>query len=196
MKKIQKDYGRKLELSEIISVEDLFTFSDRDNGRFEGAEKAVTKACRQVDAMRKAEGKKIRQDLASRCSILKKDNSELQKLARSESKSREGKYRSRIQVLADSVELDENRLAQEIAILAEKADISEELVRLSSHLGQFKSLLNDSEPVGKRLNFVLQELSRELNTVGAKVSSEKAVNLVIDMKSEAERMREQVQNIL
>lgn len=196
LKKIQKDYGRKLELSEIISAEDLFTFSDRDNGRFEGAEKAVTKACRQVDAMRKAEGKKIRQDLASRCSILKKDNSELQKLARSESKSREGKYRSRIQVLADSVELDENRLAQEIAILAEKADISEELVRLSSHLGQFKSLLNDSEPVGKRLNFVLQELSRELNTVGAKVSSEKAVNLVIDMKSEAERMREQVQNIL
>lgn len=196
LKKIQNEYGRDLELSEIISAQDLFTLDTGKNGQFDGVEKAVSKACKQVLSMQASEGKKIKQDLASRCKSLKKSNTDLSKIVQAESKSRAEKYRSRIQDLAGSIKLDENRLMQEIAILAEKADITEELVRIASHLDQFKSLLNKSGPVGKRLNFILQELSRELNTVGAKVDSEKAVNLVIDMKSEAERIREQVQNIL
>ena len=85
---------------------------------------------------------------------------------------------------------------QEIALLAEKSDVTEEVVRLESHFDQFQKILKESKPIGKRLTFLLQEIGRELNTLGSKSFSEIIVNKVIIMKDESEKIREQVQNIL
>jgi uncharacterized protein (TIGR00255 family) len=102
----------------------------------------------------------------------------------------------RIAELLDGVQVDENRIAQEIAMIAEKADVTEETVRLKSHFEQFNLLLKEEQPTGKKLNFLMQEIGREINTIGSKSSSDRMVNRVITMKDEAEKMREQVQNIL
>ena len=102
----------------------------------------------------------------------------------------------RVNELLDSVSVDEQRLAQEVALLADRADISEELLRIQSHLDQFKTLIELNEPTGKRLSFLLQELGREINTVGSKSGSGEVINIVVDFKNQLEKIREQVQNVL
>jgi uncharacterized protein (TIGR00255 family) len=103
----------------------------------------------------------------------------------------------RINELLESsgIQLQRDRLEQEIALLADRSDITEELVRLDSHFDQFGHLLQDGEAVGRRLDFLLQEISREVNTVGSKSQNVKVAHLVVEMKSEVERLREQVQNV-
>jgi uncharacterized protein (TIGR00255 family) len=146
--------------------------------------------------MRKAEGEKLKRDFEDRLSILEKVLNQVEKELPKEFQKREKRYKSRIAELLDGSLVDENRIAQEIAMLAEKADVTEETVRLKSHFQQFKSLLSEKGSAGKRLNFLLQEISREINTIGSKSSSDLIVNHVITLKDEAEKMREQIQNIL
>jgi uncharacterized protein (TIGR00255 family) len=96
----------------------------------------------------------------------------------------------------DDINLDESRLYQEVAILAEKKDITEELVRLDSHIDLFTKYMNSTENKGKKLNFLLQEMGREINTVGSKTDEIEISHLAVDMKDELEKIREQVQNIV
>ena len=96
----------------------------------------------------------------------------------------------------EDVGLDELRLHQEVAILSEKKDITEELVRLDSHIDLFKNYLNSSENQGKKLNFILQEMGREINTLGSKTDIIEISHMVLDMKDGLEKIREQVQNIV
>jgi uncharacterized protein (TIGR00255 family) len=93
------------------------------------------------------------------------------------------------------VEIDPGRLAQEAAFLADRADISEEIVRAGSHLSQFRSIMGGSEPSGRKLNFLLQELNREFNTMGSKIGNAAASHVVVGVKAELEKIREQIQNI-
>lgn len=93
------------------------------------------------------------------------------------------------------VEIDPTRMAQEAAFLADRADISEEMVRAESHLRQFRDTMDAPEPAGRKLNFLLQELNREFNTMGSKIGDADAAHRVVDVKSEIEKIREQVQNI-
>ena len=95
----------------------------------------------------------------------------------------------------DIVELDPTRVAQEAAFLADRSDISEEIVRAESHLEQFDRIMNTLEPAGKKLNFLLQELNREFNTMASKIGNAEVAYLIIDVKSELEKIREQIQNI-
>lgn len=110
-------------------------------------------------------------------------------------------HRTRLQerltrLLADrTVVLDSERIEQEIALLAERSDVTEELTRLASHFAQFRNLLSDTAPVGRRLDFLLQEIAREINTLGAKSQDAELSRLVVTMKAEVEKMREQVQNV-
>jgi len=106
------------------------------------------------------------------------------------------RYKQKIQVLVDDINLDESRLYQEVAILAEKKDITEELVRLDSHIDLFTKYMNSTENKGKKLNFLLQEMGREINTVGSKTDEIEISHLAVDMKDELEKIREQVQNIV
>lgn len=101
----------------------------------------------------------------------------------------------RLKTLAAGIEIDEARLAQEIALMAEKSDITEELVRLDSHISQFRDLLDGSEPAGRRLDFLFQEMHREINTIGSKSGDLEIARTVIDVKTELAKLREQVQNI-
>ena len=90
---------------------------------------------------------------------------------------------------------DPQRIAQELAILADRGDITEELVRLTSHLAQFDGMVAEKEPVGRKLDFLMQEFNREVNTIGSKANDAEITNLVVQLKAELEKMREQVQNI-
>ena len=105
------------------------------------------------------------------------------------------KLMARIKELLDETQYDENRLTQEIVYFAEKCSITEELVRLESHYKQFINSLSSSESVGRKLDFLVQELNRETNTIGSKSNDLEIAQLVVDMKSEIEKIREQVQNI-
>ena len=193
---IQKDYGRHLDMGDIVNANDLFTHVDIDSPESKLLIKAVENACDEVIQMRKAEGEKLKKDFEDRLSILEKVLNQVEKELPKEFQKREKRYKSRIAELLDGSLVDENRIAQEIAMLAEKADVTEETVRLKSHFQQFKSLLSEKGSAGKRLNFLLQEISREINTIGSKSSSDLIVNHVITLKDEAEKMREQIQNIL
>jgi uncharacterized protein (TIGR00255 family) len=101
----------------------------------------------------------------------------------------------RMRRVAGGIDVDPQRLAQEAAILAERADVTEETVRIASHLGALRGLLRSSEPVGKRVEFLLQEIHREVNTVGSKVGDLRVAGLVLEAKAEIEKLREQVQNV-
>ena len=193
---IQKKYGRHLDMGDLINANDLFTYVDNDPITSENLIKAVSKACSEVLDMRSIEGIRLKKDFEDRLLILINLLSDLETDLPKELEKREEKYKNKISDLLNNSTIDEVRIAQEIAILAEKSDVTEEVVRLKSHFGQFKSMLNKKEPSGKGLNFLLQEISREINTIGSKCTSEKIINKIINMKDETEKVREQVQNIL
>ena len=108
---------------------------------------------------------------------------------------RERALRERLEKLLDTIDLDPARLAQEVAILVDKSDVTEEMVRLRSHIAQLGDLLESSEPVGRKLDFLIQEFLREVNTIGSKINDAENAHKTVALKSELEKMREQVQNI-
>jgi uncharacterized protein (TIGR00255 family) len=105
------------------------------------------------------------------------------------------KLKERLAILLQGVDLDPLRLAQEVAIMADKADVTEEVVRLRSHISQFSGFLEADEPVGRRLDFLLQEFLREINTLASKISDAPTAHLTVELKTEVEKLREQIQNI-
>ncbi|HLE18293.1 MAG TPA: DUF1732 domain-containing protein, partial [Syntrophales bacterium] len=107
----------------------------------------------------------------------------------------QNRLRERIKELTGDMEIDESRLMQEIAIMAEKSDIMEEIVRLRSHIDQFNDMLQSDQAVGRKVDFLIQEMGREVNTIGSKSGDAEISRNVIEIKSELARIREQVQNI-
>ena len=105
------------------------------------------------------------------------------------------KLQVRVKELMDNQTVDENRLMQEIVIFSDKSSIEEELTRLKSHISQFLELIKQSSPIGKKIDFLIQEINRETNTIGSKANSLEITNLVIEVKTEVENIREQIQNI-
>ena len=121
--------------------------------------------------MRKTEGEKLKLDFEERLDNLTKMLSKLEKQIPDETDKRVKKYRDRVSELAQDISIDESRVVQEIAILAEKADVTEEVIRLKSHFEQFNKMISKDLPVGRQLNFLIQEISREMNTIGSKSTS-------------------------
>ncbi len=193
---IQKEYGRHLDLGEILTTNDLFSYVKGNAAEPQLMVSAVKAACREVVMMRRAEGKKLQEDLETRLKLVEKALFALEQGLPEEIKNRQAQYQDRIQSLLGEVNVDESRILQEAAFLAERGDVTEEVVRLKSHFLQFRNLLKEKDPVGRKLNFLLQEMGREINTIGAKCSSDNSLAQVIIMKDEAEKMREQIQNVL
>jgi len=196
LKTIAKTYGRELNMGDLIHPSDLIA-----DGRSELLDPDkiinVTKeALIHVLDMREAEGEQIQKDLLRRLKVFKTGLIELEKMNVSFADERKEKLESRLQKLLSNYELDETRLAQEVALLAERADVTEETVRLKSHYNQMDKILTAKGAVGKRFIYLLQEITREVNTVGSKNGSIDVINQVIAMKDELEKMREQAQNIL
>ena len=193
---IQKKYGRHLDMGDFITSNDLFANGDVQSLDSKLIKDCVNNACTEVIKMRKSEGKMLQADFKKRLNSLSKVLSEIEKRLPEELDKRSEKYKNKIIELINNNSIDESRIAMETAILAEKADVTEEVVRLKSHFDQFHGMISSNEPVGRRLNFLTQEIAREVNTIGSKTSSNDVINNVIIMKDEVEKIREQVQNIL
>jgi uncharacterized protein (TIGR00255 family) len=165
----------------------------------EGASKAVLaavgQACRAAVEMREKEGEALRADLESRLERVLAEVTRIEARADQVKRGLRERLKRRISALSPELGLDPARLDQEVVFYADRMDITEETVRLRSHAAQFASSLAAEEPVGRKLEFLLQELVREANTVGSKVADSEAAALVVELKSELEKLREQVLNV-
>lgn len=156
---------------------------------------ACALACAQLKAMRAAEGAKLYEDLYARCGVVEALGEKIALRAPLVVEEYRQKLQERIETLLSGAEVDQARLAMEAAIFADKASIDEELVRLNSHVAQMRAMLQGDEPAGRKLDFIVQEMNREFNTMGSKANDAEIVKLVIEGKAEIEKIREQVQNI-
>lgn len=157
---------------------------------------AMDEALQAFAAMRAQEGGRLQADLLGRAEVVAGFVRQIAELAPQVVAEYPAKLKARIaELMPENVALDETRLANEVAYFADRACINEELVRLESHLVQLRQLLQADEPVGRKLDFLLQELNREVNTIGSKANFLPINQLVIEAKSELEKIREQIQNI-
>lgn len=157
---------------------------------------ALEDAVCRLDEMRLKEGEFIAGDFTTRFEGIEKSLRHIENESRDLSFYYKERLKERISLLAgDNVDLDAGRIAQEAAFLADRCDISEEIVRARSHISQFYLIMNSGEPAGRKMNFLLQELNREFNTIGSKTEKAIVSHTVVDVKSEIEKIREQVQNI-
>lgn len=156
---------------------------------------AVEQALEGLDGMRLREGEALQQDLEGRRTDLAALVAQVRERAPRVVEEYQQKLQQRLDKLLGGTELDPQRLAQEVALLADRCDVTEELVRLESHFAQFDETLLLKESVGRKLDFLMQEINREVNTIGSKANDSSITSLVVEMKAELEKMREQVQNI-
>ena len=196
LKMISQNYSYTINPGDFIRASDILSDNRLDNLNSDDIIKVTNEAIIQLNEMRELEGDKIYIDLVSRLTTLKKGVKSLEKLNKSFANNRKEKLQNRLQKLLGNHELDESRLIQEVAILAERADVTEEIVRLKSHYEQLSNLLDSGDSIGKRFTFLIQEVFREINTIGSKNGSIDVINQIILMKDELEKIREQAQNIL
>ena len=155
----------------------------------------VNEALGHLDEMRTTEGKALAGDLSQRIGLLRAWLGNIEERLPALADSFRERLKTRVQELSEDVGLTEDRLAIEVALMAEKGDVTEEVVRLESHFDHALEMLKADEPVGRKLNFLAQEMQREINTLSAKVRDTEVARIVLDMKSELEKIREQIQNI-
>ena len=165
----------------------------------EQVEEAVSivaqKAIESFVSMRETEGERLKADILSRTETILSKVEEVEKRSPETVKAYREKLEQKVRDLLEDAKVDEQRLITETAIFADKVAVDEETVRLRSHIKQLSSLLEGSEPVGKKLDFIVQEMNRETNTIGSKAQDIEIAHIVVDIKSEIEKIREQIQNI-
>ncbi|MBR5817544.1 MAG: YicC family protein [Clostridia bacterium] len=145
--------------------------------------------------MREVEGEKLYADLTSKLDRIEEIRAEISRLSPESVKAYEARLRSRIEELLGNTTIEESRILTEVAIFADKVAVDEEITRLGSHISQFRSIMRGNAPAGRKLDFLTQELNREVNTIGSKCSEIEITRLVVEAKSEIEKIREQIQNI-
>ena len=160
-----------------------------------GVEAALRKALVQMVKMREKEGKFLAADLVRRLDTIATGVELIRRTAPDAAKRYREQLHARVKEAGLNVPLDDDRLVKEVVIFADRCDITEELTRLESHLSQFREQLHTDEPVGRTLDFLAQEMNREINTVGSKANAAEVSQQVVKMKAELEKIREQVQNI-
>ncbi len=165
------------------------------NSVIEGIESALTHALTALVAMRAVEGHELQKEMIARIDRIEKNVAIIESGSDGIIDAYRDKLRKRIEELLEKASVDETRLAQEIAYLAERSDISEEIARLKSHLGQLRELLSGDGEIGKKLDFLLQEINREANTILSKSSELSICDSAIEIKTEVEKLREQAQNV-
>jgi uncharacterized protein (TIGR00255 family) len=155
----------------------------------------LDEAIENIEIMKTREGNQICEDLKTRLDDIEKKVLEISQHSTGLVEEYVVKLEARIKEILKTDTVDKERLNQEIVIYADKCSIEEELTRLKSHIAQFKGMLNDTKPVGKKIDFLIQEMNREINTIGSKSGSIEITNLVIEVKAKLEDVREQIQNI-
>lgn len=146
-------------------------------------------------SMREVEGNKLKEDILSKVFVIEELVSKVEEFADTIPKTFKVKLEERLKELLGNVDIDESRIAMEVCMLADKATVDEEIIRLRSHINQVRETLSLNDPIGRKLDFIVQEMNRETNTIGSKSSDIQMTNIVIDIKNILEKIREQVQNI-
>lgn len=178
---------------ELLKVEKVEEDEDKV---FEAIMSALDNSIQKMNDMRISEGEKLGSDIKKRANFICETIKEIEKRAPKVVLEYKEKLTNRInELLDDKHEIDDSKLANEIAFYSDKGNITEEIVRLYSHIDQLKKSINSTEPIGRKLDFLVQEMNREVNTIGSKVGDVIITNYVVDIKSELEKIREQIQNI-
>ena len=187
-----------VDLNILLGLRDVLVYQESpscEESLWQSIHRPLTQVMDGVDKMRSAEGRHLSRDLMSRIRIIEKAAGIISKKVPQVVRAYQLRLQKRVNELAGETKIDPQRLGQEVAILADRSDISEELVRLESHLQQLKTLFRETQPVGRKLEFMLQEINREINTIGSKSMDGSISQQVVAVKAELEKMREQIQNI-
>ncbi len=190
--------GGEITIDHLLQFKELFELSEEESEDRQVEEvllKCVDEALDRLNAMREKEAVNISKDINKRLKMISSFTAKIRKLGKKTARAELQKMKERIRELVNGNELDENRLEQELALIADRVDITEESTRIASHVNLFQDVLNNRPEVGKKLTFILQEMHREANTIGSKTSDVEISHLVISMKEEIEKLREQVQNL-
>jgi uncharacterized protein (TIGR00255 family) len=190
--------SEEISVYELCSLEGVVSLQEQETDLeliFEKISVPFQEALEQLVSMRGKEGDRLGEELQNRAEILSTILSEIEARTPEVEKNYRARLQERISSFAEGIDVDPNRLATEIAVFAEKSDITEEIVRFKSHLNQLEESIKSREPVGRKMDFLMQELNREINTIGSKSPDLKVSQKVVEAKSEIEKMREQVQNI-
>lgn len=199
-----KEIEEKLNIKNDISVMQIARFpevitmieeEDKIDEIWEELKPLISSSLDMMINMREVEGEKLKEDILIKINQIEELVFKVEEFADSIPKVFKQKLEERLKDLLGNVEVDENRIATEVCILADKATVDEEIIRLNSHINQVRETLKLNEPIGRKLDFIVQEMNRETNTIGSKSSDIKMTNIVIDIKNILEKIREQVQNI-
>ncbi len=197
--KTKLDIKSEITLDQLLAGKKMIILKERmldEEALLNGLSKMVEQGLKALDKMRAKEGENLAIDITERFSYMENHLDLIKKKASTLPLVYKKRLQERISTLiADKDIIDPVRLAQEVAIIADKSDISEEIVRLHSHINQARQIMSSEEPGGRKLNFLIQEFNREFNTIGSKSGNVEISQMVVDLKSELEKIREQVQNV-
>lgn len=189
----------KVKLSNILQISDVIKTEKKELDEdliWETLQKAVNQSLNTITQMREYEGQQLKSDIMIKLDAIELIINRIELKAPLVVEEYRIKLNERIKILMDdSNSVDYDRLAFEVAIISDKSSIDEEVIRLGSHIKQFREILDEDSAIGRKLDFLIQEFNREINTIGSKSSDPIIVNSVIDLKSEVEKIREQIQNI-
>ena len=193
----EEKLGTNIEVTEITKLPDVLVIkNDEDEEKLKKElSKATQEAMDKLIDMRQIEGKKMAEDIFKRIEIIKAKVAEISTYSTGLIEEYVVKLETRIKELLKTDDVDQTRLAQEVVIYADKCSVQEEITRLNSHIEQFLDLIESDKAIGKKLDFIIQEMNRETNTIGSKANNLEITNRVIDIKTELEDIREQIQNI-
>lgn len=200
LKKIKEKYDIKenISIGLIAKFQDIITLKQENEDLDEvwnGLNTALSGALKMLLDMREKEGMKLKDNVILKCNSIKKYLDSINDMSENLVEEFRQKLTLRLKDLMKDYTIDENRIAMEVAIFADKSCIDEEIVRLGSHVVQFKDTLELEEPIGRKLDFILQEMNREANTIASKSTNLQITKLVLNVKNEIEKIREQIQNI-
>ena len=193
----ESDLRFDLNVIDVSKFPEILKLEDEDNDELIGQEVmvALDLALENFVLMRESEGQKLIEDIERRIYLIQEKVNEVTKYSSTLVEEYMARLQTRVNELLAPGVVDEARLMQEIVIFSDKSSIEEELTRLKSHIGQFLELIKQSSPIGKKIDFLIQEINREVNTIGSKANSLDITNKVIEIKTEVENIREQIQNI-
>ena len=199
-----RDLAEDLQIKNDVTVSQMMRFSDifsvmrveeDEEQIWQAVEQVAQQALQNFVQMRLVEGEKMKQDLLYRLELIEKMVKQVEELSPQTVEAYRNRLYARLQEVLQSSAVDDQRVLTEAAIFAEKIAVAEETVRLGSHIHQFRQILSSNEPVGRKLDFLVQEFNREANTIGSKAQDLQIARIVVDLKSEIEKIREQIQNI-
>ncbi len=187
-----------LTLSKLIKLPDIFNIQktpDNEEQVWDDVAAVAGEALDKFVSMRETEGEKLRNDVLEKSDLILKMVGQVEALSPKTVENYRGKLYQKLSELLESKDIDQQRILTEAAIFAEKIAVDEETVRLRSHVSQLRDMLNSADPIGRKLDFIVQEMNREVNTIGSKAQDLNITKIVVDMKAEIEKIREQIQNI-